>query len=243
MWGKDNEIRDLLKSAHTELAKLKTGEGIAAYIETSLAPLITEVEGMIFKEENILFPTSLEKLSAAEWVEILKESDDIGYIFIQKPKETEMMVRELRGALVEEPTLTEGSVSLPTGSLKVNELLALLNTLPFDVTLVDKDDTVRYFSDGADRIFRRTKAIIGRNVQNCHPPQSLDVVNRILTSFKNRDRDSYEFWIDLNGRFVNIRYFALRDANGGYLGTIEVTQDATHLRSLQGQKRLLDERD
>jgi DUF438 domain-containing protein len=243
MWGKDNEIRDLLKAAHADLGAVKTREDMAAYIETRLSPLVSEVEGMVFKEENILFPASLEKLTPGDWVEILKESDDVGYVFIEKPKETEMMVRELRTALIEEPVLKDGLISLPTGSLNVTELLALLNTLPVDITFVDKDDTVRYFSDSKDRIFRRTKAVIGRNVQNCHPPQSLDVVNRILASFKNGEKDFYEFWIDLGGRFVHIRYFALRDPGKNYLGTLEVTQDATGIRGLKGQKRLLDERD
>ena len=153
------------------------------------------------------------------------------------------MVRELRGALVEEPVVKEDMISLPTGALGLNELLPLLNTLPFDVTFVDKNDTVRYFSDGKDRIFRRTKAIIGRQVQNCHPPQSVDVVNKILTSFKEGKKDSYEFWMNLQGRFVHIRYFAVRSAAGEYLGTMEVTQDVTPIRRLEGQRRLLDERD
>ena len=154
-----------------------------------------------------------------------------------------MMVRELRTVLIEEPVFKDGLLSFPTGALNVNELLVLLNTLPVDITFVDKDDTVRYFSDSKDRIFRRTKAVIGRNVQNCHPPQSLDVVNKILTSFKNGEKDFYEFWIDLRGKFVHIRYFALRDAARNYLGTMEVTQDATPIRALQGEKRLLSERD
>jgi DUF438 domain-containing protein len=243
MWGKDNEIRDMLKSAHSALSSAKSKDDLAAFLENNISPLIAEVEGMVFKEENILFPAAMEKLSAAEWVEILKESDDVGYAFIEKPMETQHMVKELRGAFVEEPVVKENMISLPTGALGLNELLALVNTLPFDITFVDKNDTVRYFSDGKDRIFRRTKAIIGRQVQNCHPPQSVDVVNKILTSFKEGKRDSYEFWINLQGRFVHIRYFAVRSAAGEYLGTMEVTQDVTPIRRLEGQRRLLDERD
>jgi DUF438 domain-containing protein len=243
MWGKDNEIRDMLKAAHAALSSAKSKEDLAAFLENNLSPLIAEVEGMVFKEENILFPAAIEKLSANEWVEILKESDDIGYAFIEKPMETQHMVKELRGALVEEPVVKEDTISLPTGALGLNELLPLLNTLPFDITFVDKNDTVRYFSDGKDRIFRRTKAIIGRQVQNCHPPQSVDVVNKILSSFKEQKKDSYEFWMNLQGRFVHIRYFAVRSAAGEYLGTMEVTQDVTPIRRLEGQRRLLDERD
>jgi len=242
MWGKDNEIRDMLKAAHDALASVKTKEDMTRFLEANLNPLVTEVEGMVFKEESILFPASLEKLSGADWVEILKESDDIGYVFIEKPRETQQMVRELRSAVMEEPVLRDGSLSFPTGALGSIELMAMLNTLPVDITFVDKDDKVRYFSDGKDRIFRRTKAIIGRTVQNCHPPQSIDVVNKILASFKEGKKDFYEFWITLQGRFVHIRYFAVRDATGAYLGTMEVTQDVTGIRKLEGQKRLLDER-
>ncbi len=243
MWGKHNEIRDLMKASQAALPAVKTGDDMTAYLDQHLSPLLAEVEGMVFKEENILFPASLDKLTATDWVEILKESDDIGYVFIKRPQETEHMVRELRSALIEEPVLKEGSLSLPTGTLGPNEVMGMLNTLPLDITFVDKDDNVKYFSDGKDRIFRRTKAIIGRNVQNCHPPQSLEAVNRILASFKDGTRDSYEFWITLQGRFVHIRYFAIRDAARAYLGTMEVTQDVTPIRKLEGQKRLVDERD
>ncbi len=243
MWGKDNEIRDMLKAAHASLSSVRTKDDFAAFYDSNLSPLIAEVEGMVFKEENILFSAAMEKLSAAEWVEILKESDDVGYVFIQKPAETQQMVRELREVLTEEPTVSEGTITFPTGAFGLNELLAMLNALPFDITFVDKDDTVRYFSDGKDRIFRRTKAIIGRKVQNCHPPQSVDVVNKILASFREGKKDSYEFWINLQGRFVHIRYFAIRSQAGDYLGTMEVTQDVTSIRRLEGQRRLIDERD
>jgi DUF438 domain-containing protein len=240
MWGKHNEIRDLMKASYAALGAARTRDDLTAYLDKHLNPLVAEVEGMVFKEENILFPASLEKLEAAAWVEILKESDDIGYVFIKRPQETEHMVRELRAALVEEPVLKEGTLSLPTGTLGLNEVMGLLNTLPLDITFVDKNDNVKYFSDGKDRIFRRTKAIIGRNVQNCHPPQSLDAVNRVLASFKDGTRDAYEFWITMQGRFVHIRYFAIRDADRAYLGTMEVTQDVTPIRALEGQKRLVD---
>jgi DUF438 domain-containing protein len=243
MWGKDNEIRDMIKASHQSLGVVKAQEDLSAFIEQHLSPLISEVEGMVFKEENILFPAALEKLSAGDWVEILKESDEVGYAFIEKPRETDHMVKELRSALIEEAVVDDGSISLPTGTLGLSELLSMLNTLPVDITFVDKNDSVKYFSSGKDRIFHRAKAVIGRKVQNCHPPQSLDVVNRILASFKEGKKDSYEFWINLQGRFVHIRYFAMRDAERQYHGTLEVTQDVTSIRRLEGQKRLVDEQD
>lgn len=243
MWGKDDEIRDLLKKASSEIENITQGEELDAYIKNILDTLIEEVTGMIFKEENILFPTSIEKLSANDWVEILKESDEVGYVFIEKPKEIGALLKELKASLLEEPTFEEGVASLPTGSMQMKELILMLNTLPVDITFVDKDDKVKYFSDNKDRIFTRTKSIIGRRVQNCHPPQSVDVVEKILKSFKEGKRDFVDFWINPNGKYIYIRYFAMRDEEGKYIGTLEVTQDITEMKKLEGEKRLLDERD
>jgi PAS domain S-box-containing protein len=243
MWGKDDEIRDLLKKAISEIDKIEGSSGLEAYIRDVLNPLIEEIEGMIFKEENILFPTSIEKLDVDEWVEILRESDEIGYAFIEKPRETAALIEELKKAVIEEPIIKDNSIIFPTGGLRANELMAILNTLPVDITFVDGDDRVRYFSDNGDRIFVRTKSVLGRKVQNCHPPQSLDRVEEILRSFKEGRRRSAEFWINYKGRFVYIRYIPVRDVHGRYLGTVEVTQDITNIKGLEGERRLLDEED
>ncbi len=243
MWGKDNEIRDLLKKALNELDAIDNTAGLAPYGKGVLDPFLEEVLGMIFKEENILFPTSLEKLDASDWVEILRESEDIGYVFIQKPEETAVLEKHLQNSLFEKALFHDNNVSFPTGTISLDELMHLLNTLPMDITFIDKDDTVRYFSDSKDRIFGRTKAVIGRKVQDCHPPQSVDIVEKILTSFKEGAKDSYDFWINLKGKLVYIRYFAVRDRNNRYFGTLEVTQDITGIKELEGERRLLDERD
>ncbi len=242
MWGKDNEVRDLLKKAVAELQTVTDVRTFAAYAEAALTPLLDEVDGMIFKEENILLPTSLEKLQPADWVSILKQSPEIGYVFIQPPEEADVLIRSLQAEL-EEPLILDGAVSLPSGTLALGELMGLLNTLPFDLTFVGADDTVKYFTEGGERIFARPRAVIGRNVQNCHPPQSLDVVEGILASFRSGEKDHYEFWIGIQGKMVHIRYFAVRGPAGDYLGTLEVTQDITHIKTLEGEKRLVDERD
>jgi PAS domain S-box-containing protein len=127
-----------------------------------------------------------------------------------------------------------------TGSLTKVQLDGLLETLPVDITFVDANDTVRYFSKLETRIFVRTKAIIGRKVQMCHPEKSIQVVNRIVESFKTGKKNVAEFWINLNNRLVHIRYFAVRDKNGKYLGTLEVSQDVTDIKKIEGEKRLLD---
>jgi uncharacterized protein len=134
-----------------------------------------------------------------------------------------------------------GEIALPSGRFTVDELAAFLNALPVDITFVDAEDTVRYFSQGKDRIFVRATSVIGRNVRNCHPPTSVDKVTRIMEDFRGGLRDHADFWIHLKGKFVFIRYFAVRDPKGKYLGTLEVTQDLTGIQKLSGERRLLDD--
>jgi len=125
--------------------------------------------------------------------------------------------------------------------LSTETLEAIFDSLPVDLTFVDADDTARYYSKGDDRIFRRTPAIIGRKVQDCHPKESLHKVNQVASDLKSGKRDFAEFWIDLKGRKVYIRYFVVRNKSGKYLGIVEVTQDITDIQKITGQKRLLDE--
>jgi DUF438 domain-containing protein len=241
MWGKDDEVRALLKQGLAGIETVKEEKGVKDYTTKTLNPLIEEVNGMIFKEEKILFPASLEKLNVQDWVEILKETENVGYGFIQKPKETYALIEELRRAVTEEPKAEEQRITLPSGSFKLEELLGVLNTLPVDITFIDRDDAVRYFSEGKERIFLRTKSIIGRKVQNCHPPKSVDAVEKILQSFKKGLRKSAEFWIRLQEKYIYIRYFPVRDRQGNYLGTLEVSQEISGIQRLEGEKRLLDE--
>ena len=139
------------------------------------------------------------------------------------------------------PQAAAGEIPLQTGALTGRQISLLLVHLPVDVTYVDADDTVRFYSETPDRIFQRTPAIIGRKVQKCHPPASVHRVQRIVDDFRAGTRDTAEFWIQMQGKFIHIRYFALRDEQGRYQGTIEVTQDITHIRELEGERRLLDE--
>jgi PAS domain S-box-containing protein len=152
-------------------------------------------------------------------------------------------MKELKTVLLEEPVFQDNAVSFATGTLPLNELMYLLNSLPVDITYVDSEDRVKYFSDSKDRIFRRTRSVIGRNVENCHPPQSLEVVREIVASFKEGKRDRCEFWLTVKEKFLYVQFFAVRDKEGHYLGTLEVAQDITEIRKLEGEKRLLNERD
>jgi len=125
-------------------------------------------------------------------------------------------------------------------NLSYDILEAIFDAMPIEVSFIDSEDTVRYYSKGDKRIFKRTPSVIGLKVQNCHPKKSLDKVNQVLNNLKEGKSDSEEFWIDLNDRKIYIRYFAVRDKNGKYLGTLEASQDITDIQKIKGEKRLLD---
>ena len=131
------------------------------------------------------------------------------------------------------------TLQFETGTLSEEEVGAILDSLPVDISFVDKEDAVKYFNKAGKRIFARTKAVIGRKVQLCHPQKSVHIVNNILEAFKTGKKDAAEFWIQMNDRLIHIRYFAVRDKNGKYLGTMEVTQDLTNIKKIEGEKRLL----
>jgi hypothetical protein len=135
--------------------------------------------------------------------------------------------------------LASGMTDLDTGVLSREQIIRLFENLPVDITFVDEEDTVRYFSGGKHRIFPRSNAIIGRKVQNCHPPESVHIVNQIVEAFRNGRKNEANFWINMKGKFIYIRYIALRSSTGEYKGTIEVSQDVTDIRSLEGERRLL----
>ena len=238
MWAIHDDIRAQLKVLSQAL-----DEGSEGRARDVIAPLATAIRQMFYKEEHILYPTSLKVLDDAEWMAIRDQSDEIGYCLIRPGDRWQPAVSiaaELPGTkryLASEG----GQLELDTGGLSPEQVNLILTHLPVDVTFVDEDDTVRYFSQSQERIFTRSPAIIGRTVQNCHPPQSVGVVNRIVEDFRSGRRDAAEFWIQMGPKFVHIRYFALRDAEGRYRGTIEVTQDIAPLRVLEGERRLLAE--
>lgn len=235
MWGKHNDIRAMFKDA---LLTLETAEDFELYREKKLDPLIEEIDGMIFKEEQILFPTSIEKLKPDDWLEILKQGSELGYAFIEGPGEIDRLMKELKANLCAESGAADGYVDFPTGRVSVNELMVILKTLPVDISFVGADNRVKYFSESSDRIFVRTKAVIGREVKNCHPPQSVDRVMTVIEELRSGKSKSVDFWLTIKGRLIYIRYFGIFDGNGTYLGTLEVTQDITDLQKLAGEKRL-----
>lgn len=237
MWGKHDEARELLKGAVETLGATDniTVEEAKTVIDFVLGPASKAVDDMINKEEEILFPMCLDTLTEEEWVEIERQSIEYGFC-LYDPK----VKWSPEGVEFEESASEEiDKIQLPSGSFNINELTAILNTIPFDMTFVDKNDRVKYFTQGRERIFARSRAILGRNVRNCHPPSSVHVVEKILGDFKSGKKDHSAFWITLKDRFIHIEYFALRSEDGGYLGTLEVSQDLTEKRKLKGEQRLL----
>jgi DUF438 domain-containing protein len=238
MWGKHDETRELLKAAMEALDQYEaiTLDEVKTTIELVLKPASVSIEEMILKENEILFPMTLDKLEVSEWYEIYRQSPEIGFCLYDPEA-------EWRPAGIETDDKEKGKagrIQLPSGSFTPPEIQAILNTIPFDLTFVDKDDRVRYFTQGRERIFTRNRAILGRLVQNCHPPSSVHVVEKIISDFKSGKEDHCAFWIDIKGKFIHIEYYALRDGSGEYLGVLEVSQDLTEKRNLEGEKRLLN---
>jgi DUF438 domain-containing protein len=239
MWMEHNQIREKKKQLgklvedydSTDFQSFKEQLGETAEALSNLLP------NHFFKENNILFPTALRVVTEEEWKEARKEFDEIGYCCF-----TPQVLTATPKTEGEEETAVppEGLLQFETGSLSKEELEALLDSLPIDITFVDKTDSVKYFSKAEKRVFVRTKSVIGRKVQLCHPQKSIHIVNKIVEAFKTGKKDVAEFWINMSNRLIHIRYFAVRDKNGKYLGTMEVTQDLTDIKKIEGERRLLD---
>jgi PAS domain S-box-containing protein len=240
MWMEHNRIREIKKKVH-DIVEAWDGRLYSDFkkqLSEATGPLCSLLPDHFFKENNILFPTALQVVTDKEWEDVRKEFNEIGYAdFTPKNVLVAFHAPKTDSKTTESPT---GTLQFETGSLSKEEIEAILDTLPVDISFIDKDDRVKYFNKAEKRIFVRTKAVIGRSVQLCHPQQSVHIVNRIIEAFTNDEKDTAEFWITMNNRLVHIRYFAVRDRNGKYLGTMEVTQDLTDLKKIEGQKRLSD---
>ncbi len=249
MWGIHDDIRKGWKQMITTLESLRPdSRELAQELEKLFTPAENAIREMFYKEEHILLPNALERLTDADWRAIYDQEDEFGFSFAirgsdwpanneQKPAEEDTIKPNTQPERIE----TMSDFPLTNGDLTIKQMDMMLKNLPVDITFVDENDTVRYYSETPGRIFKRTAAIIGRKVQNCHPPASVDKVVKIVEDFRAGKRDAAEFWIQLNDKFIHIRYFAMRDAAGAYKGTLEVSQDLTEIRKLEGEKRLLDD--
>ncbi|MHA1591208.1 MAG: DUF438 domain-containing protein [Candidatus Heimdallarchaeaceae archaeon] len=236
MWIDHDRIRDIEKNLYSLLEKREELE-YADFIKNfhNYAHGLAEMLASHFSKENkVLFPTAMQVCSKDEWIEMRKQFDDIGYCCFTP----ELPAVEQKEEIVHHSSATTGALDFGTGTLTFEDLKMMFETLPVDITYVSKDNTVKFYSEG-DRIFPRTPSIIGRLVENCHPDKSVDKVLEIIESFKNNTLDKAEFWLEMEGRKIFIRYFPMRDSKGKYQGVLEVTQDITKIQGLEGEKRLL----
>lgn len=192
------------------------------------------IYGINKKTQLILHPVALKFLSHKELDYMYNESLVYGYAFLEEKQPIKIEEKSYMSNLKDQIFDSE------SGQLKLDELELIMNILPIDITFVDKDNLVKYYNNTSKRAFPRNPSIIGREVKNCHPPKSVHVVEKIIESFRNNEKSEAEFWLNFRGRMIYITYLALRNKDNKYLGVLEVSQDVTHIRSLVGERRLLD---
>jgi uncharacterized protein len=237
MWSEHNQIRDIEKAMY----QLMEGARKMAFPDfaNQMARVANNQAQMLanhfFKENNIVFPTAMEMLDDKEWATARQEFEKIGYCSFTPGVLKAAPVEEL----VHHVSQPGQGIPFTTGALTPAELEAIFRTLPVEITFVDANDRLKFFSESKNPIFTRSTAALGMSVQNCHPAKSIHLVNQILSEFKSGARDVADFRINMQGKYVYIRYFAVRDAQGKYLGAMEVTQDIKDLKTIEGEKRLL----
>ena len=239
MWMEHDKIREIKKNFISLMKKWNSirFEEFKKKLDEVGTPLCSLLPSHFYKENNILFPVTVQAATIDEWIEARKEFDEIGYCCFTPPEATvEMQVSKT----VKTISSTEENFTFENGNLSREEIEGILDSLPVDVSFVDRSDSLKYFNKAEKRIFVRTKSVLGRKVQMCHPQKSIRIVNKIIDSFKTGKKDSAEFWINMKDRLIHIRYFAVKDKSGNYLGTMEVTQDLTDIKKIEGEKRLLD---
>ena len=228
MWSFHDDIYRNLN----ELIKKLTDRNTDIYdVNYLFGAVFFDMLAIKFREEKILFPVILELIPSGELDKLQEEAVDLGYPFFTPEIKTEKN---------EETREESGKIDLGTGQVTIEHLKLIFSHLPVDITYVDENDKVVFFSTPPHRIFPRTKAVIGRSVQNCHPHESIDVVNRIIESFKKGEKDVAEFWFNMGPQMIFIRYYAVRNDDGEYKGVLEVSQEVSHIREIKGVKKLLD---
>ena len=241
MWMEHDKIREIKKEIYRifDLWEEMNFEDFSGKLEEKALLLQETLSNHFYKENKILFPTALKVIEEKEWEGVREGFDELGYCCFT-PEDAKVPLQKKK-AKAKAGIKEKDKILFETGELSRKEIEAIFNNLPVDITFVDREDKVRYFSQTKDRVFPRTKAIIGREVQKCHPQKSVHIVNKILEDFKSGKRDVAEFWINLGERLIYIRYFAVKDRRGDYLGCVEVTQDITEIKKIEGERRIYEE--
>lgn len=216
MWAVDDEIRSDLSNI------IKTN----SYDEEGLNKILDRVYEMIYKEENILFPLLKENFTEEEWNKIYGDLEEYGLDLVDDvPLWKDYKPKEILPEEEEEEEVSCGSLEFETGSLKIKEALQIFRTLDAELTFIDKDDFVRYYSEGKDKIFPRPKSCLNRDVASCHPPKVVPMVKSLLDDFKNKKRDRLVVCRDIKGKKILVKYLAVYDESGAYMGTLETVED------------------
>lgn len=229
MWTFHDQIREELKEIRIKIEK-KDFEDITF----SIKDLIDNINHMILLEETTLFPNAINALSSEDWDEISVGDKEVGYMMDVEyihPKDDKKR-RKI--------DLDNDAIYFEEGYLTPNQINLIFKHLPIDITYVDENDKVIFYNNGDERIFPRSPGIIGREVKFCHPPKSVDNVLKILEEFKHGTKDNAEFWINFKDSFIHIRFFAIRDKDRNYKGVMEITQNVSDIKSLEGERRILD---
>ncbi|QBG35578.1 DUF438 domain-containing protein [Litorilituus sediminis] len=238
MWAFHDKIRDQFRTIRDYIEQKDF-----FHIDSALYSLSEDLQGLMHIEVVRLFPNALELLSEDDWQEMRASDEEIGWMLSEAPtpyppQDDTHPGEERRKKRL--PFSTDDRIRLNEGFMTGEQLNLMLQFMPVDLTYVDENDRVVFYNRGENRVFPRSAGIIGREVKFCHPPKSVDTVLEILQAFKQGSQDTAEFWIDYRERKIHIRYFAIRDIEGTYKGVIEMSQDITDIRKIEGQKRLLD---
>ena len=232
-WSIHDDIRIKLKEA---IAYANTVQSFDHSLNMVIGELFFLMFGMVIKDNIVLFPAAYESLSDSDWKSIDVQDREIGFAYYTPSAENFSPIIE-----TEDSKKNSGDrLVFESGNLSKEQIYTMINTIPADITFIDENDEVKFFSKPEDRFFHRSTAIIGRKVQNCHPPESVHMVEKILDSFKSGDKKKARFWINMRGKFILIEYYAMRDDTGNYAGTLEVSQDITDIKDLSGERRLLE---
>tara|TARA_R110000868_G_scaffold342194_2_gene603015 strand:+ start:26677 stop:27654 length:978 start_codon:yes stop_codon:yes gene_type:complete len=241
MWSFHDNLREQIK-----LLNNYNSEKNIQKIQENITYLVHGIERLLSIEDMRLFPNAMELITEDEWKDFYTGDEEIGWMLKGKPTPYPAIIKEEYIHPSEDFTKRDLSFSMENtfhydeGYMTPEQVNLLLRFLPVDITYVDENDKVIFYNRGDDRVFSRSKGIIGREVKFCHPPKSVGMVLRIVEEFRNGTKDVAEFWFNFKGRIIHIRYFAIRDNDKKYRGVIEMSQDVTDIQQLEGEKRLLD---
>lgn len=230
MWSFHDDIRQNLKIT---IESLEAKEFDLKHFNKISSLVFFNIYTIIFREEKILFPIMKENIELDVLDDMLRQCHEMGLPFVKTKYEQ-------KTKMPQQGKEDAKTIKLETGEVSLQEMEMIFKHLPVDITYVDENDTVKFYSDPPHRIFPRTSSIIGRKVQNCHPPESVGVVEQIVEAFRKGEKDEASFWIHMGPKFVLIRYFAVRDNENNFRGTLEVSQEISEIQKLEGDRRLLD---